>query len=76
MSFATDRVFNKPSDAFIHIHQLNAISYHNGFRNPPPIMHPIVAHILLGYTPNTTHSSRELLWFIGLEKTTKLVCIV
>lgn len=34
--------------------QFNAISHHNGVGNPPLIKHPRAAHVLIGYTLDTT----------------------
>lgn len=48
-----ERVFDKPSDAFIHIDQLNLMVNLKGVEDPPPIRHPRAAHTLLGYTPLT-----------------------
>ncbi|KAM7525674.1 hypothetical protein LguiA_015576 [Lonicera macranthoides] len=54
MSFVRHRVFDKPTDCFIHANQISDIFNHRGVDDPPWIRHPKVAHVLLGHTPNTT----------------------
>ena len=52
--FAANRIFDKLSDSFIHVDQLNAISHYSGVGNPPPLWHLRATYTLLGYTPYTT----------------------